>query len=141
VRTRVDVEVPSGVEAPGIARRLVRAEFGAEAATVREDLELIVSELVTNAVIHGTGTVRLRLAAGDDAVRGEVIDEGTGFAAELCERGADECGGRGLWLVASIARSWGVHDGSSHVWFELAVHGAAPTSPRVGEEHHPEGLV
>ena len=118
--SRLDVTVPSGTGAPAIARRLVRDQLTAlPARVVCAEVELIVSELVTNAVVHGRGTIRLRLAVDDDVVRGEVIDQGPGFVVELRERGIDACGGRGLWLVASLARRWGIHDGRSHVWFEL----------------------
>jgi signal transduction histidine kinase len=139
----VDVGLPCGFDAPAIARRLVRDQLGPQAArVVGADAELIVSELVTNAVVHGVGAIRLRLAVDDDAVRGEVVDQGTGFEVEVCERGADEVSGRGLWLVASLARRWGVHNGSSHVWFELALRPAAPnpTPPELGEEHRPHEL-
>lgn len=106
------------------------------------EAELIVTELVTNAVIHGVGLVRLRLAIDGDVVRGEVIDQGTGFEVEVRERGADEVSGRGLWLVASLARRWGIHEGSSHVWFELALRPAAQTAtpPQLGEERRPDEL-
>ena len=140
---RVDADVPCDPQAPAIARRLVRDHLGATAArAVRAEAELIVSELVTNAVLHGVGPIRVLLAIDDDVVRGEVIDQGTGFEVEIRERGADEVSGRGLWLVASLARRWGVHDGSSHIWFELAFRQPAPTAtpPRLGEQHRPDEL-
>lgn len=140
---RVDVDLPCGSGAPAIARRLVRDRLGARTApAVRAEAELIVSELVTNAVVHGVGPIRVLLAIDDDVMRGEVIDQGTGFQVEIRERGADEVSGRGLWLVASLARRWGVYDGSSHIWFELALRRPAPTAtpPRLGERHRPAGL-
>jgi anti-sigma regulatory factor (Ser/Thr protein kinase) len=140
---RVDVDVPCGSEAPAVARRLVRDLLGAQAArVVRAEAELIVSELVTNAVVHGVGPIRLGLAIDDDVVRGEVIDQGTGFEVEVRNRGADEVSGRGLWLVASLARRWGIHEGSSNVWFELALRPgrADREAPLLGEERRPDEL-
>jgi anti-sigma regulatory factor (Ser/Thr protein kinase) len=106
---------------------------------VRNEAELIVTELVTNAVVHGVGTIRLRLESDAGVVRGEVIDEGPGFEVDIREHGVEEIGGRGLWLVSSLARQWGIHDGSSHVWFELALRQAAPvtTPPKLGEHRRP----
>jgi anti-sigma regulatory factor (Ser/Thr protein kinase) len=82
------------------------------------DICLIMSELVTNAMVHGEGAIKLRLTVEDDVVRGEVIDDGAGFEREIPERGPDDIGGRGLLLVASLAQGWGVREGSSHVWVE-----------------------
>ena len=141
---RVDIDVPCGSQAPAFARQVVRDELGAGTAPdVRAEAELIVTELVTNAVIHGVGAIRLRLAIDDDAVRGEVIDEGMGFEVEIRERSADELNGRGLWLVASLARRWGINSGSSHVWFELALRPAARTTtpPQLGDDRRPDELA
>ena len=139
----VDVDVPCGPGAPSLARRLVRDQLAARAAEdVRAEAELIVTELVTNAVVHGVGAIRLRLAIDDDEVRGEVIDQGSGFEVEVRERGVGEVSGRGLWLVASLARRWGIHEGSSHVWFELALRRTVPTPtpPELGEQRRPDEL-
>ena len=88
-----------------------------------DDLKLVVSELVTNAVRYGPGDrpVQLRLAIDGDVVRGEVVDQGDGEEAkiEIRESSPDEPGGRGLKLVDRLAERWGVHEGSTHVWFEL----------------------
>jgi anti-sigma regulatory factor (Ser/Thr protein kinase) len=83
------------------------------------DVRLIMSELVTNAVVHGEGSITLGLTVEGELIRGEVVDDGGGFEREIRERGSDEIGGRGLLLVASLAQRWGVYEGSSHVWFEL----------------------
>ena len=71
-----------------------------------EDLRLVLSELVTNAVVHGDGaTIDLRLEAEGGVVRGEVVDGGDGFAlppwaiALLALLGALLLGGTGALLV------------------------------------------
>ena len=84
-----------------------------------DDATLFISELVSNALEHGEGAIRLRLSVDSRGLRGEVVDEGTGFEADVREHGVEAVRGRGLWLVATLANRWGIHDGSSHVWFEL----------------------
>ena len=106
------------------------------------DVRLIMSELVTNAVVHGEGAITLRLTVEGELIRGEVVDGGAGFEREIRERGTDEIGGRGLLLVASLAQRWGVHEGSSHVWFELdrTRPSRTPEAPQLGEDKRPPGL-
>src|SRR3954451_2903038 len=79
-----------------------------------EKLLLIVSELTTNALIHGRGEIRRRVTVDGRRARGEVVDGGTGLEREMRSRGVEELGGRGLDLVASLADQWGVHEGTSH---------------------------
>ena len=87
-----------------------------------EDLQLVVSELVTNSVKFGPKrsiTLSLQIEA-HGRVRGEVIDQGDGERAKVemqPEPSLD--GGWGLHLVDRVARRWGVHEGSTHVWFEI----------------------
>jgi anti-sigma regulatory factor (Ser/Thr protein kinase) len=85
--------------------------------------EMIVTELVTNAVRHGPGgPVELAIHAGGSGVRGEVSDPGPGIDRyELDRRKATEEGGRGLFLVDALSDSWGLTDGRSRVWFEVGV--------------------
>jgi anti-sigma regulatory factor (Ser/Thr protein kinase) len=89
------------------------------------DLELLVSELVTNGYEHGRpdddGTIELRVAAGDDRVRVEVLDAGSGFAFDTRRPEADADTSFGLFLVERVSDAWGfdVQDGRTRVWFEL----------------------
>jgi anti-sigma regulatory factor (Ser/Thr protein kinase) len=101
----------------------------------RSDLErvrLLVSELVTNAVVHGQGTITLRATDADGRLLVEVIDQGSGFERKIRARDFDEIGGHGLGIVDSQASRWGVHEGTTHVWFELE-----PTGPRLGPAENP----
>jgi two-component sensor histidine kinase len=84
------------------------------------DLQLIVSELVTNAVRYSPGPeIRVSLAPAEDgSIRGEVEDGGSGDIA--IRKNADHSGGFGLRIVDAVATSWGVYEGSTHVWFEIA---------------------
>jgi serine/threonine-protein kinase RsbW len=87
-------------------------------------MELIVTELVTNAVRHGPGgPVCLAIAAGGNGFRGEVADPGPGIRRhELVRRRATEEGGRGLFLVDALSDSWGLSADRSRVWFEVTAH-------------------
>ena len=84
-----------------------------------DDLRLVLSELVANAVVHGQGsTIEVRVAATDGVIRGEVVDDGDGFTVPARPE-PDALGGRGLSIVDTLAQDWGVERGSTHVWFEL----------------------
>ena len=84
-----------------------------------EDATLLVSELVTNSVVYGSGDTVVLLV--DDRrpqrFRCEVVDGGEGFVPTA--RGDREIGGWGLELVEKLSAGWGVREGSTHVWFEL----------------------
>jgi anti-sigma regulatory factor (Ser/Thr protein kinase) len=112
----------------GRARRLVRrqlAAWGLEEAA--ESAELLVSEIVTNAVRHGqthTDSRRgaLRLVRGDGLLCEVTDDDGHALPA-LTSAGPDDEAGRGLAVVSSVAREWGANrtgEGKT-VWFELAL--------------------
>jgi len=102
----------------------------------------VITELVTNALVHGRGQVVFRLQLHDGIVRGEVIDQGGGFEHEIRARGADEVGGRGLFLIEALTSSWGIHEGTTHVWFELTAQNdsSGPLGPRLGQDERPEAL-
>jgi anti-sigma regulatory factor (Ser/Thr protein kinase) len=83
----------------------------------REDAALLVSELVTNALVHGIGTITLRIDVEPAALRVEVSDEGNVALAPSPTPGAH--GGWGLRIVDQLADEWGVLAGSTKVWFRL----------------------
>ncbi|MFH9891596.1 SpoIIE family protein phosphatase [Streptomyces luteogriseus] len=106
--------------APGRARRLARgvlARWGMEELT--DSLELLVSEVVTNAVRYASRPVTLRLLR-TDVLRCEVGDDVPQLPRLRQARATDE-GGRGLYLVNRLARRWGATRLSTGkvVWFEL----------------------
>ncbi len=135
-------DVPRHEHGPAMSRAAVRDAFaGHVSARQLEDLLVIVSELTTNALLYGSGTIGLRVLLDDGLVRGEVVDEGGGFEREVDARGIDAVGGNGLRIVGGLARRWGIHEGSSHVWFELAPGaGDDPVDPRLGPEERPPAL-
>jgi anti-sigma regulatory factor (Ser/Thr protein kinase) len=83
-------------------------------------IELVVSELVTNAVRHGPGKpISLRLVtAPHGTVWGEVADHGAGVVA-IREQEPGTIGGLGLPIVNGLVSAWGVYPGSSDVWFRF----------------------
>ena len=85
-----------------------------------DDTELIVCELVANAVEHATSEVRVRLLRCGDTLRVEVHDDGEGDPEVQAPPPLSESG-RGLRIVDSIADQWGVvltAGGGKTVWTE-----------------------
>lgn len=113
----VNRELPRLPTAAGIARELVRAHTTGFGLQQRENAVLLVSELVSNALLHGIGVISLRVDVEAEGVRVEVSDEGNVALAPSPTPGAH--GGWGLRLVDELANSWGVLAGSTRVWFRL----------------------
>jgi len=125
---RLEVELPRSREAPHVARRSLAGWLGPDLGDPEvDDAKLLASELVTNALVHGRGTIVLHAHDDENRLRVEVIDEGRGFEGAVRECDIDSIGGRGLTLVDTLATRWGIHEGRSHVWFELEHRG-----PRLG---------
>lgn len=91
----------------------------------RDDLTstgaLLVTELVTNAILHARTVVQVYLERRGNSVRLEVRD-GSPVKPALRSHGLDATTGRGLALVSHLAESWGVEMGSAGkvVWAHLA---------------------
>ncbi|HWH09580.1 MAG TPA: ATP-binding protein [Solirubrobacteraceae bacterium] len=119
------LSLPRDPAASFLARQAVRDRLAdVLPASTLADVTLAVSELVTNAVLHGSGDIELRVEADEHTVKGEVIDEGGGFERQIREDGGvDGVAGRGLMIVGQLAERWGVHEGTTHVWFEIPVTG------------------
>jgi anti-sigma regulatory factor (Ser/Thr protein kinase) len=81
---------------------------------------LLASELVTNAVRHGTGPVRVHVAWDDESVRVQVEDQSPEWPA-VQTLDSDALNGRGLILVDDLSSGWGVRAGGTGktVWFTL----------------------
>ncbi|MEV5200416.1 SpoIIE family protein phosphatase [Streptomyces sp. NPDC053720] len=116
-------ELPSDRTSPGVARTLVRDRLDSwhlDEETI-EATELIVSELVTNAVRHGTPPLRLRLIL-DRTLTCEVHDGSTVSPHLRHARTVDE-GGRGLFIVSQLAAHWGTRYGTDGktLWTEQEI--------------------
>lgn len=107
--------------APAEARRLLRqavAPAGLSDSLV-ETMELLATELVTNAVLHGRSDVGLELHL-NGAVRVAVSDENSRIPHPV-ENDPDALDGRGLLLVSGLSSAWGVEERpiGKAVWFEV----------------------
>ena len=88
-----------------------------------QNLRLIISELVTNALRHGADGERIDLAVTPkpDFLCVQVTDDGPGLAPRPRALESEEEGGFGLFFVEQLARRWGVtrENRRTRVWFEL----------------------
>nr|WP_308315532.1 SpoIIE family protein phosphatase [Streptomyces sp. ISL-100] len=117
-----DWSLPREPRSVGRARELARAQlvtWGLE--DLVDTTELLVSELVTNALRYGEGEIRLRLLL-DRTLVCEVWDGGLVQPRRRRARDTDE-GGRGLQLVGLLSAAWGSRrtPRGKTVWFELAL--------------------
>ena len=127
---RVELQLPREPTAPARARAELReAVAGRLSDSDQATLTLLISEVVTNSVIHPDpavgGSVGLQITAYADRVRVEVSDAGSGFDASSLRPRPREAGGHGLIVVDALASRWGTsrrdaEDGFC-VWFELDV--------------------
>ena len=99
----------------GLLARSGRADLGADAA-------LVVSELVTNAVVHTSGPITLSASYLDSTLHVEVHDSERGPLPSVRKPPASEKTGRGLDLVALLADRWSVTPtpGGKTIWFEMS---------------------
>ena len=114
------VELPGEVASCSVARRFVQQTMAQAADDVRADASLLVSEVVTNAVLHASGPVTVEVRQKGPAYRIAVSD---GSATPPTEKGyrEDDATGRGLHLLDCLAAAWGwkrTGDGKV-VWFDL----------------------
>jgi anti-sigma regulatory factor (Ser/Thr protein kinase) len=121
----IELALPRTVEAPGLARAAMAGlcrDIGLNGAS-HQTLLLLVSEVVSNAVLHSRGPEEERIvfsaSASEDLVSVSVTDAGEGFTPGDGAGRPD--GGFGLQILERAASRWGVDcEGQTRVWFELA---------------------
>lgn len=120
---RVSAQLPATTQAPQFARRLVkqmctRWELGAKFC---ERAQLVVTELVTNAVKHAPGDIELSITVRRYVLRLEVGDHNT--VLPPAPKPSDTVGGHGLWLVAELASHWGTRPTARGkiIWADLVL--------------------
>ena len=125
------LDVPEGAESVPTGRHFVTSVLGgAVEQTVVEAAELVATELLTNALLHGRPPVRLTVRCGDGTARIEVHDASSALPVRPRET-EDATTGRGLALVQALARRWGTvpADVGKLVWAELTTLSAAGGDP------------
>jgi len=110
---------PEPVSAPAARRFVADVARRWELPDLRT-MVLLADELATNAILHGRTEFEVRIRKINEVVRVEVVDQNTRapVAALVPD---DATTGRGLLLVQSLAKRWGIEstqDGKA-VWFEL----------------------
>ena len=111
-------------QSPRAARRFVTEALTGwddDEGDLTDTVTLLVSELVTNAVLHAGSEVEVMVRLTDTAARIEVTDASADSIAPR-DAGTDDDHGRGLALVGTLARRWGVRPGPAGgktVWFEV----------------------
>lgn len=108
----------------GAGRRAVAAELADRgvAPELVDVVELLVSELLTNALLHADTDLDLRTSLERGHIRVEVADGSPGRPI-LRHPPADATSGRGLEIVDALASRWGVDErpgGGKSVWFEVS---------------------
>lgn len=124
---RRSLTVPGLPSQAAAARQFVAGALGAGSPHA-ETAVLLVSELVTNSMVHSAsgasgGMITITVASGaGESVRVEVADDGAGTVPVVTPVRDEDEHGRGMHLVSALAASWGSHRrGNSLVtWFELA---------------------
>jgi anti-sigma regulatory factor (Ser/Thr protein kinase) len=115
------IRLSGGPKAPARARDALRS-LDRTLSDRRGDVDLLVSELVSNSVLHAHAEeIELRAHAGPDRIRIEVSDHGPGPDGhdKTRDRLRGE-GGFGLFIVDELADRWGVrHDPGASVWLEI----------------------
>lgn len=121
------VEIVGGAGAPARARGWVRSCRAGGSIGSEPDVALIVSELVTNSVVHAHADsaqlLRITVARLKDRVRIAVRDSGAETLPHLSEAGDGTAGGLGLRIIDRLCLRWGVvrnGTGTTEVWCDVA---------------------
>ena len=119
----LDLQLPCQPKAPYMARQALRKEERLLGPRL-ELLELLVTETITNAVLHSGGdadsTVRLVLSLEGGRARAVIEDRGPGFKPQLPEKDVWSTSRRGLLFLDELADRWGTSNEDAHaVWFEV----------------------
>ena len=136
---RVAATFPADELTARSARHLLSATFdrwGAEA--LRDDAMLVLSELVTNAVVHAGTSVEVVMVLHEHHIEVSVVDRHPGrtLPAPPAHVGLDREGGRGLALMVKLAAAWGVDytDRTKRVWFRMPLFEGPVPSPRASAD-------
>lgn len=118
------LRLPCTDRAPRLARAfLTKVSCPRHGGRTVEDAELLVSELVTNAIRHGTPPVTMSVhCQGEDGLHVSVSDENPHQSPVQRDANPDAESGRGVRLIEPTCERWGVHrprNNTKEVWFTL----------------------
>jgi len=116
------LELPAEAASVAIARRWAAQTLEPHGADLAATVSLLVSELVTNVVLHARTTCTLALTLGEDAVRVEVTDGSDRMPAASRVPDPLALSGRGMVLIESLSSRTGAEpraEGGKVVWFEV----------------------
>jgi anti-sigma regulatory factor (Ser/Thr protein kinase) len=121
---RAETVLPATVASPSVARRFASAalrRWGVDEHVVATE-QLLVSEVVTNAIVHTGSEVRIDVHRRGSRIRTEVSDTGQAIPV-LGHPPLEHEHGRGLAIVDHLAAAWGScpRAAGKAVWFELDV--------------------
>ena len=126
-----ETRLPDDKTAPGLARAFLReAVCDVHHAEVLDEAELLVSEVVTNAVLHGAPPITLRVECDGSRLLVSVTDRNPD-PAHVRSAGPRDESGRGIRLVDFISDEWGVEPRSGEgkdVWFTIRNGADGPSS-------------
>lgn len=112
-------------QAPGAAREFVGEWFRDRGIKDAYTAQLIVSELVTNALLHGQPPIAVRMVRDESDGLPVIEVEDGGDGSPIVQPESDTAtGGRGLVLVSVLAKEWGtrpLHSGGKVTWAKCAL--------------------
>ena len=121
----VVIDLPYDATAPAIARSFVADHGSGLPSELMLDAELLVSELVTNALRHGDPDITLQMSTHPPRLGVAVLDHGAADSITPRDPDPARTDGRGLMIVNAIASAWGVEPidppPGKMVWFELGM--------------------
>jgi serine phosphatase RsbU (regulator of sigma subunit) len=142
VQTHAELSLDAAADVVPQARAFVTAELADVDAAVVDDARLVVTELATNACLHGQPPVIVRVRRVEANVRVEVQDAGQALPL-IPAHSTEAMTGRGLALIASVGAAWGVEPaagGGKVVWVDL-VHGEVSQGGPVDPDMDVEALL
>jgi CheY-like chemotaxis protein len=131
-RFTAEIQLGPSTDDVRVARRFLQEqclEWGCDGSL--GDVQLVLSELVTNALVHAGTTCEVRARYSDGVLRLEVRDRGRG-TPDVRAPSIETEGGRGLMIVSAMAQAWGIEateDEGKVVWAEMLLERVPDGSP------------
>ena len=116
--------VPGTPESVGAARRTIVRQLQAWGLNSNiDDMQLVASELITNALRYGADPIEFRLSVREDRLRLEVSDANTTDIPQPRQAADHESTGRGMPLIDALTASWGAQVSGARkvVWAEITI--------------------